>query len=193
MEEINEKDFRVDSNAPKIDNNVYRTFEEVCLDDFEEWKKWQEHPLTKSLFKQLGDYSKYVDTHKAFPRILLQLNSATGKRVITNFFVRKPSPDDYVEYGLIKATDIDGNTIPKDSYFDGGIFNLTFDAPYFFEGDLITTSRILFRVIGGPVCKDNGYTCQVELARGTGNRAYGFMLQPGSNFSVVNGFYEIDL
>ena len=130
MEEIKEAEITASKGSTsKIDVNTYRSMGKVEFDNSkskDEFIKWFDHPITKCLIKQLKDYADFVNSNSSFPRILFDISTVTGKIVNLNMFVRKPQVDDFVEYGLIKATDINGKKKKEKS-------NLTKDDNEFYK------------------------------------------------------------
>lgn len=197
MEEIKEKELSEIKNFPnsKIDNNVYRSLSRTTLEDTLEYKKWLEHPITKCLFKQFQDYNSFVDNNRSYPRIMIHHSSITGKIVDINLLVRKPQTNDFIEYGLIKATDKNGNEITDKTELtkDDTEFYLTFDSPYFYEGDYIENGKELFRVMNNPLLKDNRYVYKVERISKKDYPVFAHILTPGSGFAIQRYIYETDL
>lgn len=197
MEEIKEKELNEIKNSTnsKIDNNVYRTLTRTTFDDTLEYKRWLEHPLTKCLFKQFQDYNSFVDSNSSYPRIRIYHSSVTGKIVDINLLVRKPQTDDFIEYGLIKATDKNGNEITDKTKLtkDDNEFYLTFDSPYFYEGDYIENCRESFRIMSNPLLKDERYVYKVERIPKKDYPIFAHILTPGSGFTIEKYIYETDL
>lgn len=197
MEEIKEKELSVIENfcSSKIDQNVYRLLERINLDDTKEYNKWKEHPITKHLFKQLQKYTNFVSHNNSYPIITLNISSITGKIVDIDLFVRKPQADDFIEYGLIKATDKNGNEITDKTELtkDDDEFYLTFDLPYFYEGEFIENCNESFRIMSNPLLKDNRYIYKVERIPKKNYPVFAHILTPGSGFTIEKYIYETDL
>ena len=202
MEEIKEAEITASKGSTsKIDVNTYRSIGKVEFDNSkskDEFIKWFDHPITKCLIKQLKDYADFVNSNSSFPRILFDISTITGKIVNLNMFVRKPQIDDFVEYGLIKATDINGNEITEKSNLtkDDNEFYLTFDSPYFYEGEYISNgygSNHSFRVISNPLLKDGRYIYKVRRSIESDSPVFYYDLTPGSGFTIEKCIFETDL
>lgn len=146
----------------------------------------------------MEDYANFVNNNSSFPRILFDISTITGKIVNIGMFVRKPQADDFVEYGLIKATDVNGNEITEKSNLtkDDNKFYLTFDSPYFYEGEYISAgygSSCLFRVMSNPLLKDGRYTYKVERTSKNNYPVFYYDLTPGSGFKIEKCIVETDL
>lgn len=197
MEEIKEKELNKIKNSTnsKIDNNVYRTLTRTTFKDTLEYKRWLEHPLTKCLFKQFQDYNSFVDGNSSYPRIRIEHSSVTGKIVDINLLVMKPQTDDFIEYCLIKATDKNGSEITDKTELtkDDNEFYLTFDSPYFYEGDFIESSHEIFRVMNNSLLKGTRYVYKVERISKNDYPVFAHILTPGSGFVIQRYIYETDL
>lgn len=202
MEEIKEAEITASKGSTsKIDVNTYRSKGVVEFNDSklkDEFTKWFNNPITKCLIKQMKYYSDFVNSNSSFPRILFDISTVTGKIVNINMFVRKPQADDFVEYGLIKATDVNGNEITEKSNLtkDDNEFYLTFDSPYFYEGEYISSGygrNHSFRVISNPLLKDGRYTYKVKRSIESDYPVFYYDFTPGSGFTIEKGFIEIDL
>ena len=202
MEEIKEAEITASKGSTsKIDVNTYRSIGKVEFNNSKsknEFIKWFDHPITKCLIKQLKDYADFVNNNSSFPRILFDISTVTGKIVNLNMFVRKPQIDDFVEYGLIKATDINGNEITEKSNLtkDDNEFYLTFDSPYFYEGEYISAgygSNCIFRVMSNPLLKDGRCTYKVERTSKNDYPVFYHYLTPGSGFKIEKCIFETDL